>query len=66
MKKFALGILFTLLVLIAGGSAYLLLGFAEVRGDLLPSSLESAFVKRAVHALGAARSARNGEPLPAD
>jgi hypothetical protein len=50
MKGFILGILFTLSVLVVGGSAYLLLGFAEVRGDLPPSRLESAFMRRAVHA----------------
>ena len=41
MKGFILGILFTLSVLVVGGSAYLLLGFAEVRGDLPPSRLEA-------------------------
>jgi len=50
MKGFILGILFTLLVLVAGGSGYLRIGFAEVRGDLPPSRLESALMRRAVHA----------------
>ena len=50
MKNFALGILCTLLALIVGGLAYLLLGFAEVRADLPPSALEAALMKRAAHA----------------
>jgi hypothetical protein len=36
VKNFILGIVFTLLALVLGGLGYLLLGFAEVRGDLLP------------------------------
>ena len=50
MKNFVLGILFSLFVLVAGGAGYLLLGFAEVRGDLPPSRLEKALMTRAVHA----------------
>jgi mono/diheme cytochrome c family protein len=38
------------LVLLAGACGYFLLGFDEVRGDLAPSRLESAFMTRAVHA----------------
>ena len=51
MKNFVLGIAFTVAVLVIGGLGYLLLGFAEVRGDLPPSRLESAVLRRAVHAL---------------
>jgi hypothetical protein len=50
MKNFILGALCTLLVLAAGGLGYVLLGFAEVRGDVPPSRLESVLMKRAVHA----------------
>ena len=50
MKNFVLGIAFTAAVLVIGGLGYLLLGFAEVRGDLPPSRLESAVMRRAVHA----------------
>jgi len=50
MKNFVLGIVFTVVVLFFGGIAYLLLGYAEVRGDLAPSWIESALMRRAVHA----------------
>src|SRR5262249_56922484 len=50
MKNFVLGIAFTAAVLVIGGLGYLLLGFAEVRGDLPPSRMESAVMRRAVHA----------------
>jgi mono/diheme cytochrome c family protein len=50
MKKFILGIVFTVVVLVAGALAYLLFGFAEVRTDLPPGKLETAVMRRAVHA----------------
>jgi len=50
MKNFIRGVLVTLLVLVVGGLGYLLLGFAEVRGDAPPSRLESVLMKAAVHA----------------
>jgi cytochrome c553 len=50
VKNFVLGIVCTLLVLVLGGLGYLLLGLAEVRGDLPPSRLESALIGKAVHA----------------
>lgn len=50
MKNFILGVLCTLLVLVLGGLGYFLLGFAEMRGDLPPSRLESELMRRAVHA----------------
>ena len=50
MKNFVLGIAFTVAVLVIGALGYLLLGFAEVRGDLPPSRIESAVMRRAVHA----------------
>lgn len=39
-----------MVLMVAGGLAYLLFGFAEVRGDLPPSRLETALLQRAVHA----------------
>ena len=64
MKNFALGILFTLFVLVAGGTGYLLLGFAEVRGDLPPSKLEFVLMKRAVHASVLREAPEMANPIP--
>src|SRR4051812_5698714 len=50
MRNFILGAVCMLLVLWAGACGYFFLGFAEVRGDLPPSRLESALMTRAVHA----------------
>jgi len=50
VKSFLGGVLFTLLVLILGGFAYLRLGFAEVRGDLPPSDREKALMFSSAHA----------------
>ncbi len=50
MKHFLLGVLFTLLLLVLGGFAYLRLGYAEVRGDLPPSKWERALMFSAAHA----------------
>ncbi len=50
MKNFVLGVICTIVVAIAGGLAYLLLGFAEVRGDVAGSRLESRLMTAAVHA----------------
>jgi len=50
MKHFLLGGITTLVVLTAGVLAYLVLGFAEVRGDLPASGLENAVMRAAVHA----------------
>lgn len=60
MKNFLLGILTTLLVLVIGGFAYLRLGFADVRGDIPTSRLESYLMRATVHA--AVR--RNAPELP--
>ena len=65
MKHFVLGILCTLLVLTVGALAYLLLGFAEARGDLPPSHLESALMTRGA-CFGAPGGAGSGEPVPTD
>jgi mono/diheme cytochrome c family protein len=64
MKNFVLGVLCTLLVLAVGGLGYLLLGFAEVRGDVLSSRLESALMKTAVHASVRREAAETANPFP--
>jgi thiosulfate dehydrogenase len=50
MKPFFLGSLVTLAVFVACGIVYLRLGFAEVRGDVPPSALESSLMRMVVHA----------------
>jgi hypothetical protein len=50
MKYFFLGVFTTLAALVVGGFAYLRLGWAEVRGDLPPSQLESYLMTKSVHA----------------
>ncbi|MBV8438897.1 MAG: cytochrome c [Silvibacterium sp.] len=64
MKKFVLGVLFTLALLTVGGLAYLLLGFAEVQGDVPPSRLESAVMNRAVHASVRREAPEMANPFP--
>jgi mono/diheme cytochrome c family protein len=50
MKSFLFGVVATLAVILLGGFLYLRLGFAEVRGDVPPSLLETAVMSSAVHA----------------
>jgi mono/diheme cytochrome c family protein len=50
MKQFFLGSLCTVLLLLIGGVVFLRLGMAEVRGDALPSMVESSLMRMAVHA----------------
>ena len=50
MKNFVFGIVFTCLLILAGGLLYLRLGFAAVRADLPPSKFESIVMSSAVHA----------------
>jgi mono/diheme cytochrome c family protein len=64
MKNFVLGIIFTLGVLVFGGLGYLLLGYAEVRGDLPPSRLESALVRASVHASVRREAPEVANPFP--
>lgn len=64
MKNFILGVVCTLLVLTAGGLGYLLLGLGEVRGDLPPSRLETALMKRAVHASVRREAPEAANPFP--
>jgi mono/diheme cytochrome c family protein len=65
VKNFLLGILFTLLVLVLGGLAYLRLGFAEVRADVPPSKWERALMFSAAHASVRRRAPELPNPLPA-
>jgi mono/diheme cytochrome c family protein len=50
VKQFFLGVLLTITLLAAGGFLFLRFGFAEVRGDVPPSKLETYFMSTAVHA----------------
>ena len=50
MKNFIFGVVFTCVVLAAGGLLYLRLGLAAVRADLPPSKFESMVMSSAVHA----------------
>ena len=50
MKHFSLGALTALIVFLVGGIVYLRFGWAEIRGDVAPSQLESSLMKMAVHA----------------
>lgn len=50
MKGFVLGVITTVLLLAAGGFAYLWFGLAEVRSDEPRSALENYLMQTAVHA----------------
>ena len=65
MKNFLLGVLFTLLVVVIGGFAYLRLGFAEVRADVPPSRWERALMFSAAHASVRRRAPEQPNPVPA-
>ena len=64
MKNFLLGALFTLVVLLVGGFAYLHLGFAEVRADLPPSKWERTLMFSAAHASVRRRAPELPNPIP--
>ena len=64
MKNFLLGILFSLLVLIIGGFAYLRLGFAEVRADVPPGKWETALMFSTAHASVRRRAPELPNPVP--
>jgi mono/diheme cytochrome c family protein len=64
VKNFLLGIGFALSVLIVGALGYLLLGFADVRGDVPPSRIESALMGRAVHASVRRQAPEAANPFP--
>jgi mono/diheme cytochrome c family protein len=64
VRHFLLGVLFTLLALFLGGFVYLRLGFAEVRGDLPPSSWEKALMIAAVEASVRRHAPETPNPVP--
>jgi mono/diheme cytochrome c family protein len=63
MKHFLLGVVTTLLILAAGGLAYLKLGLAEVRGDLPPSHWEQSLMSAAAHASVRRRAPEVSNPV---
>jgi mono/diheme cytochrome c family protein len=64
VRNFLAGILFTLLVLVLGGFAYLRLGYAEVRGDLPPSNWEKTLMFSSAHASVRRRAPEVPNPVP--
>ena len=65
MRNFLGGVLFTVLLLLVGGLAYLRFGFAEVRADLPPSRWEKALMFSSVHASVRRRAPEMPNPVPA-
>jgi len=64
MKNFLLGLLSGAVLLPVILGLYLRLGLAEVRGDLPPSTLETRFMKAAVHASVRRRAPETPNPVP--
>jgi cytochrome c553 len=64
VKHFLLGVAATLVVLVAGALAYLLLGFAEVRGDQPVTGLERTLMRAAVHASVRRHAPNDSDPVP--
>jgi mono/diheme cytochrome c family protein len=64
VKHFLLGFLSALVVLAGCGLTYLLLGFAEVRGDEPASGVESALMRAAVHAAVRRQAPNVPDPVP--
>jgi hypothetical protein len=64
MKDFVLGVIFTVAVFIVGALAYLLLGFAEVRGDVPGTQLESRLMTATVHASVRKHAPELANPFP--
>ena len=65
MKNFIVGVLFAIVVLVAGALLYLRLGLAEVRADIPASRFESALMHSAVHASVRRRAPEMPNPVPA-
>ncbi|HET9709630.1 MAG TPA: c-type cytochrome [Gemmatimonadales bacterium] len=63
MKQFLLGVAATLVVLVVGALAYLLLGFAEVRGDQPVTGLERTVMRAAVHASVRRHAPNDSDPV---
>lgn len=64
MKYFFLGVLTTLVVMAIVVCGYIRLGFAEVRGDIPPSRLESSLMRAGVHASIRREAPNNPNPFP--
>lgn len=64
MKNFLLGFLTAVVVLVVGALAYLLLGFAEMRGDQPASGIENVLMRAAVHAAVRRRAPNVPDPVP--
>lgn len=64
MKNFVLGVILTIAVFIVGALAYLLLGFAEVRGNVPGTQLESRLMTAAVHASVRRHAPELANPFP--
>ena len=64
MKSFLLGVVATLVVLAVGTFAYLRLGFAEVRGDMPGTRLESYLMSAAIHASVRRHAPEISNPIP--
>ena len=65
VKNFLLGVLTTLVILVLGGFSYLMLGWAEVRGDLPLSRFESYLMTESVHASVRRRAPEMRNPVAA-
>lgn len=64
MKNFFLGMLTAVVVLVIAGFGYLRMGFAEVRGDVPASALESYLMRAAVHAAVRRNAPELTNPVP--
>jgi mono/diheme cytochrome c family protein len=64
MRNFFLGVLSTLIVLLAGGYAFLKSGQVNTRADEQPSSVETSLAMSAVDASVDRHAARQKNPLP--
>jgi len=64
VRHFLLGVAATLAVLVVAGLAYLLLGFAEVRGDQPVTGLERTVMRAAVHASVRRHAPTDSDPVP--
>ena len=64
MKTFVFGVICTIALLIVGSLAYLLLGFAEVRGDVPGTRLESRLMTAAVHSSVRRHAPELANPFP--
>ena len=64
MKQFLFGVMATVTVLVVGGLAYLLLGFADVRGDQPVTGMERTLMRAAVHASVRRHAPNDSDPVP--